>query len=538
MHDALCWLTYLTEEEVQREAAWPVLVHDLITQRRLARSGHLIVAVERIPMLRAVFPTAVFDADVAVPGARAKEWARDEALREIVRGRLEGLGPTNAGAIATSLGVEASDVDAALLALEAEGSAMRGNFEPENPVPVQWCDRRLLARVHRYTVKRLRAEIEPVQARDFLRFLFEWQRVTPSTRMQGPDAVPAVLGQLEGFDAPASAWETEVLPARIAEYDPAWLDEQCLAGRIVWTRLATRAGDAERGAAPVRSTPIALLARRNARLWSSLVNRPETPQLTPKAQQVSAFIQEHGASFYDEIVEGAHLLPTQVEEALAELVALGLVNSDSFGGLRALLVRSDRRRPNVRDARRKRRMAIFGMQDAGRWALVKKGAGAESGEDIEHVCRTLLRRWGVVFWKLLEREADWLPPWRQILMCLRRLEARGEIRGGRFVQGFSGEQFALPDAVGLLRDARRKPNDGEFLSLSAADPLNLVGVITPGARLPSLTGNRVLYRDGLPIAVYAGGEVAFLELLEEKEQWQARNALLRRQVPAPLADLA
>ncbi len=296
--------------------------------------------------------------------------------------------------------------------------------------------------------------------------------------MQGPDAVPAVLGQLEGFDAPASAWETEVLPARIAEYDPAWLDEQCLAGRIVWTRLATRAGDAERGAAPVRSTPIALLARRNVRLWSSFAERPETPQLTPKAQEVAAFIQTHGASFFDEIVEGARLLPTQVEEALAELVALGIVNSDSFGGLRALLVPADRRRPTARDARRKRRIAIFGMQDAGRWALVRRkrvGSRTEPGEDIEHVCRTLLRRWGVVFWKLLEREADWLPPWRQMLMCLRRLEARGEIRGGRFVAGFSGEQFALPDAVGLLRDARRKPNDGEFLSLSAADPLNLVG---------------------------------------------------------------
>jgi ATP-dependent Lhr-like helicase len=356
--------------------------------------------------------------------------------------------------------------------------------------------------------------------------------------MQGPDAVPAVLGQLEGFDAPASAWETEVLPARIAEYDPAWLDEQCLAGRIVWTRLATRSGDAERGAAPVRSTPIALLARRNARLWSALIDRPEAPQLTAKAQQAAAFIQEHGASFFDEIVEGAHLLPAQVEEALAELVALGIVNSDSFGGLRALLVPADRRRPNARDARRKRRIAIFGMQDAGRWALVRKGAGIEPGEDIEHVCRTLLRRWGVVFWKVLEREADWLPPWRQLLMCLRRLEARGEIRGGRFVAGFSGEQFALPEAVGQLRDARRKANDGEFLSLSAADPLNLVGILTPGVRLPSLTGNRVLYRDGLPLAVYAGGEVAFLELLEEKEQWQARNALLRRQVPAPLADLA
>jgi ATP-dependent Lhr-like helicase len=538
LHDALCWLTYLTEEEVQREAAWPALVHDLITQRRVARCGHLLVAVERIAMLRAVFPTAVFDPDVALPGLNEKVWERDEAMREIVRGRLEGLGPTNAGAIAKSLGVETADVDNALLALEAEGSAMRGNFEPDLDVPVQWCDRRLLARVHRYTVKRLRAEIEPVQARDFLRFLFEWQRVTPATRMQGPDAVPAVLGQLEGFDAPASAWETEVLPARVAEYDPAWLDEQCLAGRIVWTRLATRAGDAERGAAPVRSTPIALLSRRNVRLWSSFTERPDAPQLTPKAQQVAAFIQEHGASFFDEIVEGAHLLPTQIEEALAELVALGIVNSDSFGGLRALLVPSDRRRPTSRDARRKRRMAIFGMQDAGRWALVRKGPGAENGEDIEHVCRTLLRRWGVVFWKLLEREADWLPPWRQMLMCLRRLEARGEIRGGRFIAGFSGEQFALPDAVGALRDARRKQHDGEFLSLSAADPLNLVGIITPGARVPSLTGNRVLYRDGLPIAVYAGGEVAFLELLEEKEQWQARNALLRRQIPAPLADLA
>jgi ATP-dependent Lhr-like helicase len=491
-----------------------------------------------LPLLKAVFPDATFEPDVAVPATSLKEWDRNEALREIVRGRLEGLGPTHAGALVTSLRVDLSDVDAALLALEAEGSAMRGNFEPGSGIPVQWCDRRLLARVHRYTVKRLRAEIEPVLARDFLRFLFDWQRVTPSTRMQGPDAVPAVLGQLEGVDAPASAWETEVLPARIAEYDPAWLDEQCLAGRIVWTRLATRAGDAERGAAPVRSTPIALLARRNVRLWSSFAERPETPQLTPKAQEVAAFIQAHGASFFDEIVESGKLLPTQVEDALAELVALGIVNSDSFGGLRALLVPADRRRPNARDARRKRRIAIFGMQDAGRWALVRKGLEPEAGEDIEHVCRALLRRWGVVFWKILEREADWLPPWRQLLMCFRRLEARGEIRGGRFVAGFSGEQFALPDAVGLLRDARRKPNDGEFLSLSAADPLNLVGILTPGGRLPSLTGNRVLYKDGVPVAVYAGGEVSFLEQLDEKEQWQARNALLRRQVPGVLADLA
>jgi ATP-dependent Lhr-like helicase len=276
---------------------------------------------------------------------------------------------------------------------------------------------------------------------------------------------------------------------------------------------------------------------------------------------VAQFIQDHGASFFDEIVEGVPLLSNQVEEALAELVALGLVNSDSFGGLRALLVPADRRRPSARDVRRKRRIAIFGMQDAGRWALVKKGPavrgmapGSEpAGEDspapvpraepgepdaLENVCRTLLRRWGVVFWKLLQREADWLPPWRQVLSCLRRLEARGEIRGGRFVAGFSGEQFALPEAIGLLREARRKPDSNEFISLSAADPLNLIGIITPGARLPALTGNRVLYRDGLPIALYVGGEVKFLESLEAAEQWQAQNMLLRRQVPSLLSDLA
>jgi len=409
----------------------------------------------------------------------------------------------------------------------------------------------LLARIHRYTVKRLRAEIEPVLARDFLRFLFDWQRVTPATRMQGPDALGSVLAQLEGYEGPASAWETEILPARIGEYEPAWLDEQCLAGRIVWTRLTARNGDAQRGVSPVRSTPIALLSRRNVKLWSGFAQQPERTQFTPKAQQVASFIQEHGASFFDEIVESAGLLPVQVEEALGELVALGLVNSDSFGGLRALLMPSDRRKSAARDARRKRRIAIFGMQDAGRWALIRKSGSwaadsglaersdaASSPEALEHLCRTLLRRWGVVFWKLLERESDWLPPWRELLMCLRRLEARGEIRGGRFVAGLSGEQFALPEAITVLRDARRKAQSHELVSLSAADPLNLIGIVTPGAKVPALTGNRILYRDGLPIAVYAGGEVRFLEALEPKEQWDAQSALLRRQVPALLGDLA
>ena len=571
LHDALSWLTFVTDAEAQREPGWGELLLELAAAGRVARvlaptGAVLHVAVERIPLFRPVFGQDAVDATANVPPAHEREWNREDALREIVRGRLAGLGPTSAPLLARALEVGTRDVERALLALEAEGTAMRGEFDPALPARPggndvsgpQWCDRRLLARIHRYTVKRLRGEIEPVQSRDFLRFLFDWQRVTATSRMEGSDAVSAVLSQLEGFESPAGAWETEVLSARIAGYEPAWLDEQCLAGRIVWTRLAPRAGDAERGAAPVRSTPIALLARRHVKYWSTFAHRTQSAQTTPRARQVEEFIQMHGASFFDEIVEGAGLLASQVEEALAELVALGRVNSDSYAGLRALLLPADRRRPSARDGRRRRRIAIFGMQDAGRWALVRRSpapAGRQgddgragdavaqarehtSAEALEHVCRSALQRWGVVFWKLLEREADWLPPWRDMLMCLRRLEARGEIRGGRFVAGYSGEQFALPEAVGALRDARRRPHDGQLVSLSAADPLNLVGILTPGARLQSLTGNRVLYRDGVPLAVYAAGEVRFLETIEGPEQWRMRNALLRRHVPAPLADLA
>jgi ATP-dependent Lhr-like helicase len=463
-----------------------------------------------------------------------------------------------------------ADIDIALAALQAEGFAMRGRFTSSTPGEDEWSERRLLARVHRYTVKRLRAEIQPIEARDFLRFLFEWQRVVPEGRMEGPDAVGAILGQLEGFEAPASAWETEILPTRISEYEPAWLDEQCLAGRFVWSRLAHRSSagrkaesgttpvSRDRGVAPVRSTPIALLARRNVKLWSSLSGMPDTNSMSVKAKGVASYIQTHGASFFDEIADGVGLLPSQAEEALAELVALGFVNSDSFGGLRALLVPSDRRRPAM-GGRRRRRVSLFGMDAAGRWALIRRprldteetvaedmnaaaaarlSARMQDDETIEHVARTLLRRWGVVFWRLLAREADWLPPWRDLLMCYRRLEARGEIRGGRFVAGFTGEQYAAPEAIGLLRDTRRKPNSQQFVSLSAADPLNLVGILTPGARLPALSSNRVLYRDGVPVALLAGGEVRFLEQLEAKEQWEAQNLLLRRHVPAVLADLA
>jgi ATP-dependent Lhr-like helicase len=593
LHDALSWLTFLTDAEVQRQPGWPDLTDTLAKQRRVTKltsaanaaiskaafadgatsipaaahtaaaptsapaAAHpaaddaLWVTAERLPLFRALFPNASIHPHVEVPATYEKQWTREDALVEVIRGRLQGVGPTTSSAIAASLGLSVTSIETALAALQSEGFAMRGQFTPGAIADGEWCERRLLARIHRYTVKRLRAEIEPVEARDFLRFLFEWQRVTAEGRMEGPDAVGAILGQLEGFEAAASAWETEILPTRISEYEPAWLDEQCLAGRYVWTRLARRKSDSERNAAPVRGTPIVLLARRNTRVWSSLSETANPTNLSSRAQLVADYIRLHGASFFDEIADGVHLLPTQVEEALAELVALGLVNSDSFGGLRALLIPSDRRRPAA-SGRRRRRINLFGMDAAGRWALVRKPTPAEPDADaavrpaemlqndeaIEHVARTLLKRWGVVFWRLLAREADWLPPWRDLLMCYRRLEARGEIRGGRFVTGFTGEQYAAPEAIGLLRDTRRKPHSGAHVSLSGADPLNLVGILTPGSRLPSLSGNRILYRDGIPLAVYAGSEVKFLEKLEPKEQWEAQNLLLRRHVPAVLADLA
>jgi ATP-dependent Lhr-like helicase len=340
------------------------------------------------------------------------------------------------------------------------------------------------------------------------------------------------VAQLQGFAAPAGSWETEILPARIGGYEPAWLDDQCLTGRITWARpqhRLARQNGGEKRVAPVRTTPIVLLVRRHAPLWAGLTAPPDV-QLSVRAQMVADHIRQHGASFFHELVDGTGQLRSQVEEALAELVALGLLSSDSFAGLRTLLTPSDQRKP-APGARRRRRTVSFGMEDAGRWALARRVSGGTSPEAVEHVALTLLARYGVVFWRLLEREADWLPPWRDLLRVLRRLEARGDIRGGRFVAGFSGEQFALPEAVGLLREARRRPPTGDLISLSGADPLNLVGILTPGPRLAALTGNRLLYRDGLPIAVMAAGEVQFLETLDAGAEWQAHKALLRVTAP-------
>ena len=548
LHDALLWLGCLTDAEMQAVPAWQEWSAALAREKRVTRLKTaqvvLWVAAERLNQFSAVWPQARRQPDIRPPADLPEtEWSQEQALVEILRGRLEGLGPVTQTGLVAPLGLEPDALASALSALEVEGSVLRGRFI-QGVNDEQWCDRRLLARIHHYTVQRLRSEIEPVAARDFLRFLFAWQQVTEETRLEGPDALPAALASLEGFEAPANAWETEILPARIANYEPAWLDAQCLSGQRTWARLVPPrpANGRTHLAAPVRSTPIALLERRRAPLWMSLAGPPSGTRPSPQAQAVYDCLATHGALFFDELAEASHLLRSQVEDGLSELVALGLVNSDSFGGLRALLVPSAQRKP-IAGIKRRGRVLPFGMEGAGRWSLIQRELPDKIGEQaataaVEHVARTLLRRYGVVFWCLLAREAGWLPPWRDLLRVYRRLEARGEIRGGRFVAGFSGEQYALPEAVGLLRETRRQPVSDQWISVSGADPLNLAGILTPAPRLPALTGNRLVYRDGLPIALLSGGKVQFVVTLDTASQWEAQNKLLRSAAPASMADLA
>ena len=538
LHDALMWFNFLTEQEAQNGLNWTGWLDALARERRVARmqvsSGILWIAAERLPLFKTLWPDARLEPAIAGQlGQEEKTWTPETALIAILRGRLEGLGPVTFGALAAPLGIETGLAQGALTALEAEGFVMRGQFSPGASAE-EWCERRLLARIHERTVGRLRAAMEPIPARDFLRFLVSWQRVAPGTQMEGRDAVTSIVEQLEGFEAQAGAWESEILPARLANYDPAWLDEQCFAGRISWARIKPRGERPDGGGpvsvpSPLRTTPIALFSRRHAQRWSLLAPTRGAPEPGPNAQAVAEHLRAHGASFFDELREGTGLLRSQTEEALAELVAIGLVSSDSFAGLRALLLPA-----NLKTTAGARRRQPHGtrMENAGRWALARRDFGSAAlpqyrAEAIEHVARTLLRRYGVVFRRLLEREAAWLPPWRDLLTIYRRLEARGEIRGGRFVAGFAGEQFALPEAAGKLREVRRVLPTGETISLSGADPLNLIGILTPGAKLPALASNRLLYQDGVPIAVLAGGEVEFLIALDTASQWEHQKALLR-----------
>jgi ATP-dependent Lhr-like helicase len=592
LYDALVVLGFMTAEEGMR-AGWAELFDELIDAGRAtvlqAESGScaplpqgerqegvsgvgigLWVAAERLTELQQVHPQAVrtpeMDAIEVEPAAN-----RDTAIRELTRSRLEGLGPVTSASLAESLGVAETEVDSALSALEVEGFALRGHFSvipakagiqveidrgqrpqqinngmparagptgDDEPQPVEWCERRLLARIHRYTLKKLRAEIEPVSATDFMRFLFRWHGLGGDCG-EGPDTLAAAIEKLEGFALPAAAWESDVLPARVQDYAGSMLDQLCSSGAVTWERKSARPApngngtSYRRAAGPLRTTPIALLLRLNRHYWRVLTTAHGRPfnSLSGIARRTAAAMRREGATFFADLTETTGLLPTQIEAALSELVAAGLVTSDSFAGLRALL-RPGKQRPRSGRRRRRRHAGLNGLDSAGRWTLIRESrieqnASRSSGsEALEHIAETLLLRYGVVFRSLLERETG-LPPWRKLLYVFRRLEARGDIRGGRFVAGMSGEQFALPEAVGALRDVSRLPPDNESLSISAADPLNLVGILTSENRVPALAGNRILYRNGKPIASFIAGELRFLTDVPSVERWALQNRLLR-----------
>ncbi|HEX9755169.1 MAG TPA: hypothetical protein VGA42_05650, partial [Gemmatimonadales bacterium] len=394
-----------------------------------------------------------------------------------------------------------------------------------------------LARIHRYTLNRLRAEIEPVSGADFMRFLLTWQRVEPEERAAGLEGLATVIAQLEGFEVPAGAWETEVLGARCEAYDPELLDLLSLTGRVAWGRLSAagvqQSGNGHgHGSRPIRTTPIALFPREHEDVWLGLGAERSTDQVSTQARAVLDVLERRGASFFPELVSGSGLLVTQVEQALAELAALGVVTSDSFAGLRALLTPSARRKP-LADGVRRRRTVSFGIEAAGRWSIIDDRSSMSDGEAVACYARALLSRYGVVFNRLLARESIRVP-WRELLYVYRRLEARGEIRGGRFVAGVTGEQFALPEAVAKLRAVRRAPKTGRLVSLSAADPLNLLGTVIPGERVPALAGNRIVLEDGVPMAVLEAGQVRPLASYGPDRALGIERALARRHVSPAL----
>ena len=492
--------------------------------QRRGEGQFLWVASERLPLFQAVFPHAPNAPEVTVPErerARALERAvtgsaREEALRKLVRGRLEGLGPVTVEAIAASFGLGKRDILSVLGDLEGEGFAIRGHFTL-GVEDQEWCDRRLLARIHRYTLDRLRQEIEPVSASDYLRFLFAWHHVGQEYRLDGPTGLVAVLEQLEGFEIAASGWESEVLPSRLVRYNPEWLEQLSLTGEVVWARLYPAADAGARRAGATRLSPVSFVFRDNLPLY---LGRSATPpvvdmHISGVAREVMECLERRGACFFQELTQATRQLASDVEEGLRELVACGLVTCDGFAGLRTITSPARRKLLRGRRPEPGPRAGIFtpGRLAAGRWSLLSRFTSEEADqtENTEFLARKYLRRYGVVFPKVLIREPD-PPPWRELVRVYRRLEARGEIRGGRFVAGFSGEQYALPEAVQNLRAMRRKKPDGAVVTVNAVDPLNLVGIITPGGRVPAQPGNKVMYRDGVPIAVVTGRETTHLSL--------------------------
>ena len=494
------------------EAQWEALFGALVAAGRAvtlhAPGGDLWCAVERRPRLEALFPGAAATPGSSAPRSRPRSTSPTRWPRRCSAATWSTWArpPWPTWLHATGLG--GSDVLRALIRLETEGFALQGHFTAPDSSD-EYCARRVLARIHAYTRERKRREIEPVTARDYMRFLLRWQHVTPDSRLEGRFGVVPVIEQLQGFELAAGAWES-ILAARIDGYRTEWLDEACLSGQVTWGRLSVRSSEPDAaprrgGLTPSRATPITLTIRDDLPwlLTAARGDRRPAPPGPGRTQDVLEALAEHGALFPPDLVTLTRRLPTEVEEALWDGVARGLVTADGFRAIRSLLGRRAFSAARGRRLRQAGRGRVAGS--AGRWSLLPEATAAEDPDELaEAVAEQLIARWGVVFRDLMTRE-NIAVSWRDLLWAMRRMEARGTIRGGRFISGFSGEQFALPEAVDALRSVRKLKLAGERVTISAADPLNLAGIVLPGPRVPALPTNSVTYVDGI---VAAEAEIA------------------------------
>ncbi len=522
LHDHLLTLGLLPVDAAA-SCGGPAFADELIAAGRAAvvswdepagRRRRAYAAAERAALVAEAVPDARFEPQPAAGDRAPVEIGHSDAVREIVHGWVQCLGPTTSADLAERVGLRAPDVEAALAVLEGAGAVLRGRFTP-GAAGEEWCERRLLARIHRLTLGRLRREIEPVEPATLMRFLLRWQHVTPGMRLHGREGIAEVVAMLQGVEVAGPAWEEQVFPARIRQYDPADLDALCLAGTVTWGRLtpgpsplepdadgaAPRAGRRRPGVS--RAVPIALVLRDDLPAFLERTTGASEPAgLSHAALDVARHLADRGASFLPDIARAVRRLPAEVEAALWELVACGTVTGDGFAGLRRLMQGTPRTRRHHRRA-----LALVGAHTAGRslpagrWATWHAGADLmDPDARLDVWARQLLKRYGIVFRDLLARERG-APAWRLLLERYRRWEAQGTIRGGRFVHGFTGEQFALPEAVEALRAVRRAPDETEDVVISSADPLNLIGVILPGTRVGSTSGLAIALRNGVPTDV-------------------------------------
>ena len=528
VHDALVHMGFICDEEISfkngssasrqmHRAQWKGWIEQLTSARRVtglqtANGKFLWTAAERLDEMIKLHP----DAEMTPPIASASlvnggPVDFDQALVSVIRARMETIGPCTARQIASSIDLPPNEIERALLNLESEGTAMRGDFV-RGDGDLQWCDRKFLARIHKRTITALRSQIKPAERAQFIRFLCRWMRLNPETMGEGTEALATVLSQLEGFEANCAVWESDILASRIYGYMPEMLDFLSASGKVVWCRLSkpgnaaaksSNGGSKIRYRGSIKSIPLTFVARSRLSLWRGLAdNDVQCSEIhSSVARQITETLDEFGHLFFDELLEYVNQLPGHVESALVELFALGAVTCDHFGGVRSLLTSKQHQRKK----HRLRRKISPGVQASGRWSLLNKRmrntqSPLDDGDLLEYSAEVLLRRYGVVFRELLTREGRFMPAWTSLLPVFRRMEDRGFIRGGRFVAGVSGEQFALPQAVDLLRDTGRQKASGKSVTIHAADPLNLTGVIYKDVNIAASSSKYFVYRDGELIA--------------------------------------